>query len=365
MPHLYRQLFACALLSLALSAQAKIIFVDTNAIGLNHGQSWQNAYDDLQTGLANAVSGDQIWVADGTYTPTPGTNRAISFVIPAGVQVYGGFRGGFDGEFQRSLRRWKDNTAVLSGNIGEANSATDNSYQVVVMGEDSLLDGFTVRDGYADGSNALDNGGGISIVDLDNAYVRNCIIRNNHAALNGGGLYTDSQNPRIATCLFIQNTAHNGAAVYVRSSLQTRLANCTITNNHASSTAGALFSFVSPVRVSNCILWGNTPIEMAGIDTIVRYSIVDGGWDELGSINVYDADPLFAAPANEDYHLTDLSPAIDAGNAEDIPQDFPQHFGTPLPYDYDHNDRRRDLAEAVDKGPPPAPAGAGGSAEGW
>ncbi|MFT5128353.1 MAG: hypothetical protein ACI8W8_001963, partial [Rhodothermales bacterium] len=344
-------LFAC--LSLAFSAQAKIIFVDTNAIGLNHGQSWQNAYKELQTGLNNAQSGDEIWVADGTYYPTADGNRSLSFEIPAGVQIYGGFAGGFSGEFQRSLRRWHEHPVILSGNISDANSATDNSYHVVVMGEDALIDGFTVRDGYADGTHALDNGGGIFAVDRDNCYIRNCIIRNNHAAANGGGVYTDSQNPRVATCLFIQNSALNGAAVYVSASAGTRLANCTITNNHSSGTAGGLFSFNSPVRISNSILWGNTPIEMAGIQTVVRHSIIAGGWTQDDSINVYDADPLFADSANEDYHLSSLSPAVDAGNAEDIPQDFPQHFGVSLPFDYEHNERRRDLAEAVDQGPPP------------
>jgi hypothetical protein len=44
--------------------------------------------------LAHAVSGDQIWVAMGTYTPTTGTNQSVSFLLKNGVAIYGGFAGG-------------------------------------------------------------------------------------------------------------------------------------------------------------------------------------------------------------------------------------------------------------------------------
>ena len=60
------------------------LYVDINSPGpTRDGTSWERAYVDLQQGLAAAVSGDRILVADGTYKPTSGTNRTISFALKA------------------------------------------------------------------------------------------------------------------------------------------------------------------------------------------------------------------------------------------------------------------------------------------
>ena len=60
--------------------QAETIFVDADAGPGGNGKSWQTAFDDLQDALAAAQGGDDIWVAEGTYTPAPphGTRRATS-----------------------------------------------------------------------------------------------------------------------------------------------------------------------------------------------------------------------------------------------------------------------------------------------
>jgi len=67
---------------------AGTIYVNHLASGANNGTSWTNAFTDLQSALANACSGAQIWVAAGTYKPTTGTNRNISFVMKDGVAIY-------------------------------------------------------------------------------------------------------------------------------------------------------------------------------------------------------------------------------------------------------------------------------------
>jgi len=53
---------------LALSAEDKIIYVATSGDG-SDGFAWTTAYTDLQSALGEALSGDQIWVATGVYTP--------------------------------------------------------------------------------------------------------------------------------------------------------------------------------------------------------------------------------------------------------------------------------------------------------
>jgi len=78
----------------------------------------------------------------GTYKPTSGTNRTISFQLKNNVALYGGFAGT---ETLRSQRNSAVNLTVLSGDIGALTVATDNSYHVVTGGgtnNTAVLDGF-------------------------------------------------------------------------------------------------------------------------------------------------------------------------------------------------------------------------------
>src|SRR5262245_22819057 len=105
------------LLSLAFGAlpsahAAGVIYVRSGAAGANDGASWADAYTSLQSALAAASSGDQIWVAAGTYTPSATGDRDASFTLSSGVAVYGGFAGS---ETQLGERDWTANATTLSG----------------------------------------------------------------------------------------------------------------------------------------------------------------------------------------------------------------------------------------------------------
>ena len=103
----------CVFLSTA--ALADVIYVDIDATGADDGTSWSNAFTDLQAALAASASGDEIWVAEGTYLPTDTADRTISFAMKDGVGIYGGFDGT---ETLRSQRNPAVNVTVLSGDIG-------------------------------------------------------------------------------------------------------------------------------------------------------------------------------------------------------------------------------------------------------
>ena len=81
------------LISIASTSFAAKRYVKWDATGGNTGVDWANAYTDLQSALIPDPSVDQIWVAAGTYKPTLGSDASISFVIPSGVSIYGGFTG--------------------------------------------------------------------------------------------------------------------------------------------------------------------------------------------------------------------------------------------------------------------------------
>src|SRR5262249_55988200 len=118
----------------------------SDTTGSNTGTSWANAFTSLQSALTNASvhPGDQILGARGTYTPTSGTGRTASFVLDAGVAVYGGFAGT---ETALSQRNVATNVTTLSGDIGTVGDSSDNSYHVVTsskLDKTAILDGFTI-----------------------------------------------------------------------------------------------------------------------------------------------------------------------------------------------------------------------------
>ena len=57
---LFGSLLAAGALLLSASANAAVLYVDANASGAGTGDSWNDAYLDLQEGLANATDGDEI-----------------------------------------------------------------------------------------------------------------------------------------------------------------------------------------------------------------------------------------------------------------------------------------------------------------
>jgi hypothetical protein len=93
----------------------RIWHVKGDAAGANNGTNWHDAFTDLHDALGAAKSGDEVWIARGTYTPDRGTkDRTMSFHMVSGVGLYGGFAGWETG---RDDRDWKNNETILSGDL--------------------------------------------------------------------------------------------------------------------------------------------------------------------------------------------------------------------------------------------------------
>ncbi len=219
-----------------VSAQNKIIYVDVDATGDNDGSSWENAFTDLQSALDVASVGQEIWVAEGVYYPTREVDfdrsggsdpQEATFQIPSGVGVYGNFAGT---ETQRSQRDWSSHFTVLSGDIDQDDDilpGRGNAYHVVYFDSVSsrtVLDGFSIRGGNADGSYPHERGAGIyndGRYDQSgsNPTISNCVIHANNAGGFGGGMFNDGHqgvsNPTIRGSVISGNSAAMaGGGVY-------------------------------------------------------------------------------------------------------------------------------------------------------
>jgi predicted outer membrane repeat protein len=364
----------------------QIIYVRQDAVGNNDGTSWSDAYTDLQSALFNAPSGSEIWVAKGIYKPTADQIRGISFFLSDRVNLYGGF---FGDETTLEQRNWLENQTILSGDIGIENEPSDNSYSVVtaIGSADrkllSVLDGFTIRDGNADGINTIGGvaaGGGIyisnsqitlahlnitsnqafwggaiyntfadtTIIDTDISHnqafengggiysnksaltLTHTILSNNGAGNLGGGINIDtSENVHLTHVLINRNTADNGGGIYNSHSRST-LVNVTLSQNIA-NTGGGIENVHgdSQMTIENSILWGNQATSIANSATSQIGNIQEASTQIKSSIieggygDVGDRnlaiDPLFVNPDSGDFHLQSQSPAIDRGNNQALP----------------------------------------------
>lgn len=104
-----------------LNAQ-DVHYVDKNATGSNDGSWRENTYTDLRDALAATEPDNEIWIAEGTYKPTDGTDRSISFEIPDNVSVYGGFAGTEIEPEERDVSKFTD----MSRMVQYASLSTEN-----------------------------------------------------------------------------------------------------------------------------------------------------------------------------------------------------------------------------------------------
>ena len=253
-----------------LPASAGTLFVDANlATGANDGTSWVDAFrgsGGLQSALALAVAGDEIWVADGMYKPTATLDRTIAFDMKSGVAILGGFAGG---ETLASQARPETNVAILSGDLDDNDDDFggypfgENSHHVVRgAGADAtaILDGLTIQSGLGIGY-----GGGLFMVEASDGTIRRCTLRNNLAIFSGGGsVHVRESQPTFTDCRLVENSAfYWGGAIDMRGNGDATFERCVFEHNSAPN-GGAVHIHGSQARFSNCLFFHNGADEEGG-----------------------------------------------------------------------------------------------------
>lgn len=302
------------------------IYVNKNATGTNTGESWANAMTNLSDALAVTCSqsNHEIWMAEGTYKPDrdwygADNGRKNTFYIKSNVKIYGGFMGN-----ETSLaERMPGHNTLLSGNLGDENSAEDNSYHVMFVRDglsSVMLDGLVIQDGFAnsgtietlptitvDGAN---NASGAGIWSSSAMTITNCVITNNKSTSPGGGIYMNPYGGTLSCrqVIFTKNEGQTGGGLYHYASSALELLNCTFFNNKGSFSGGAfsrLFFGGTPnplpaLTVTNCIFnsnLGGNPISSTQTPN-ATYSNIQTQSTAITGTGVNNANPLFINSAS-------------------------------------------------------------------
>ena len=346
-----------------------VVYVDASAPAGGNGTSWDRAYNYLQDGIARAelMNNDsddiEIWVAEGVYKPEVSA-ADDAFEIPEEVDVYGGYAGyGAADPNERDLERYQ---TTLSGYIlVDRNGSVQRNNTVVEMGDNSLIDGFTVEEGNwrgIDGSSIssqiincliksnVDIGvyclnGNLTlqwceikenkeqgIYHFGSGYsltVENCNIHHNQR----DGIYTDQSTSTILNSMINQNgsgsttSSHYYGINLVYPTGQVTLSNNTIVYNINAGIKYANYTYRPKPKVKNCIVFGNDRqdgyIDLDGISSSWHCCFTDPSnpdapitnpsQDDNGNIYTH---PGFAYPDYTlgNFHLAYDSPCVNVGD---------------------------------------------------
>ena len=231
----------------AIPTSANILYVTPGGTGSGK-YLWFNAAGSIQTAINNASSGDEIWVAEGTYS--------ASFAVPEGIMVFGGFSGDED---YRDDRDWKFNLTILSG---AAISATGTS------SAPSAIDGFRI----INITSVTTETPAISLVG-DVTFSHNIVTGCENGKDGGGNVIFGSGPVKMVNNLIYSNILEDGMII----SLGSQQGDAVFVNNTVSGNGGACIPAVS-------------------VNGIITNNIITGGAG--GSCGISGVDDAYGTPYN-------------------------------------------------------------------
>lgn len=330
------------------------IYVDQSRATDGTGKSWSSAKKTLQGALAIAnrcSTVSTIKVAKGTYRASTSVNttaRDYNFFIGDPYTILGGYPGGAGPD--SSVRDFVNNATIIDAEIQDLYESY-HAISIYAVAGDISIDGFQIKNGFADGSGSVELEPGINMArnvgaafyirEANNVFIRNCAIYSNVASSRGGAIFAYNSNVTLQNCVLVNNTSGtDGGAIYAQSISEINITNCTLYNNLNLGGNDAVYATTgSTINSSNTIIWGNTDALAGGSTKNVSYCLFKNG--NMNNNGIVD-DPQFRNAANpvgvdnkwftadDGLALEICSPAINRGT---------NIFPTSLQNDITRNDR--------------------------
>ncbi|MBQ4547928.1 MAG: right-handed parallel beta-helix repeat-containing protein [Bacteroidales bacterium] len=351
-----------------------IVYVTTTGAGTKDGSSWANATPYLQFAMDRIYQYERpikFWIAKGTYKGN-GVASNPAFIMTDNVSLYGGFAGNEEANFDLSLRDFETNETVFDGQNLQQVLARDLEFYS--SNSRNRIDGVTIKNGrfteegagarlnkvdvyhstFTNNTNLSETTGGGGALYTNDVAIYYSKFFNNYSTNNGGAIYSQGSNDIISHCLIKNNTADNdGGGIYggtlkiYNSEISyntadngggicatgSSIVNSTIVNNNASAVSeGRNAGGIYGGSIYNSIIWGNRAgsyvSNVRGKIFYFQYSACER--DEyvpdpatniiLETSNSGDNIALnyvsFIDPANGDFQLMENSDCIDKGNKD-------------------------------------------------
>ncbi|MFC1889431.1 right-handed parallel beta-helix repeat-containing protein [Thermodesulfobacteriota bacterium] len=284
-----------------------LFFLGVSGSGLAAERLVPTVYATIQDAIDASSNGDEVVIATGTYTGSG--NRDISF----------------DGKAIIVRSTDPEDAGVVATTIIDCQGTSGDQHRGFYIhngeGPNSVVAGLTITGAYNTGS--WPNWGGAFYLSNTNPTIRNCRILGNYGTW-GAGVSCYNSDPTILSCTIGEN---NGDGIAGSDSYPT-ISNCTIIGN--SNRGLYTISSNSIFTITNSILWDNGSWsegwQIYGLGTFdLTYSCVQGLLEyATPSLHNIGYDPLWIdrdgpdndpdAWADNDYHLSDNSPCINAGD---------------------------------------------------
>ncbi|MDD5679230.1 MAG: MBG domain-containing protein [Kiritimatiellae bacterium] len=207
-------------IALTIVGRATVFYASTNGQSIAPYTNWAMAATNIQDAIDAAISGDQVWVSNGTFTV------ASELVVTNGV-LLGGYYG-------------PENT-FINGNYPATTNRCFN-----VAHSNAIVQGFTISNGCETA------GGGVYLT--AGAMISNCVVSGNMATETtsdaGGGIFADSFSI-VTNCVIAGNYSAGSAGGFWLSDGAVAYS-CLISNNTAASEGGGA------IIKGDSVIWNST-----------------------------------------------------------------------------------------------------------
>lgn len=222
----------------------------------------------------------------------------------------------------------RDNTLAEAAYLASGN---DEYYTYSYGGGACFVDSYATLSGVRVANNFADQGGGIYIDESSTIVFEQVDVLDNDAT-DGGGIMLDGGSTIATNLLVAWNTASDEGGNVLLADSVASITNATVAMGTAGTGAGLYLAGSSTLRLINSIVSANSPEGIMADSSgylIAEYNNVHGSVinyagvpDLTGTDGNMNKDPRFVTVTgnddwtDDDFHLSSVSPCIDAGSPD-------------------------------------------------